>query len=209
MKFKSLWVVIVSIQIQTFVGISFACVIIHQKYYKLNCIIFSNISLYIQVGYRFNTLKVIPCNGAAISIVEPVIVSKTTNDQCEFRTSSCALIRPYKTFTAEVKLFDANSMMQIYEAKLDVCKDSETVKSNGKIDLLKTNLIGWGIPLTCPVEETFVHCYNKTQVFSFPVSFQRMVPLLAKISVMKIVTKTFHDTGTSCFELYTTITKNV
>lgn len=46
MKFKSLWVVIVSIQIQTFVGISFACVIIHQKYYKLNCIIFSNISLH-------------------------------------------------------------------------------------------------------------------------------------------------------------------
>lgn len=67
-------------------------------------------------------------------------------------------------------------------------------------DLVKSNLVSWGVPFRCPVNESSTFCYKGNKLFTLTSISQKMLSLFAmpkQTSVRILIT---HDTGISCFE---------
>lgn len=142
-------------------------------------------------------------------VITPLLDSSQMllNTKCELSSEACAIVNPFNTFKVTLTSIDAMSSMILNEVKVDVCDILSKMKNNTKeinrntsVHVIKYNFMSWGIPFQCPIKEKFVHCYNKTKVMKLSPSYQKLIPLVAKIQ--KIFLKMFieHDTGTSCME---------
>lgn len=89
----------------------------------------------------------------------------------------------------------------VHNAKYNLCDGKP------KPDLIRSNIAGWAIPDFCPVKEKFTMCYNGSKILTLSVVTQRMFGLFVLAKGSKIRLSITHDTGTSCFEATSSLSR--
>lgn len=67
-------------------------------------------------------------------------------------------------------------------------------------EILHITLIANGIPIACPVKETFTHCYGGQKVFKLSLKSQKMLLMFSFSRQAHFQMKFDHDVGSTCFE---------
>lgn len=93
--------------------------------------------------------------------------------------------------------------MVVSHATFDIC-DKKL-----KPDLIRCNLAAWGIPPRCPFNQSSTFCYKGNKLLTFSLITQKMLPLFSLTNSVTIKLVIKHDTGISCFEADSKVTKSV
>lgn len=99
----------------------------------------------------------------------------------------------------QIKVFDGPIM--VTQSKFDLCEKKV------KPDLIRCNMAGWGIPPRCAFEQNSTFCYKGNKILTLSVTTQKMLPLFSVARAVAVRIEIKHDTGISCFEADTKVSK--
>jgi hypothetical protein len=94
--------------------------------------------------------------------------------------------------------------LSVFEKKVNLCDNKQ------KHDMIKSNLIIFGIPLRCPIIKAKTHCYDGSKIaMKFSAASQRLFTMFLQSNTKEVNIKLniTHDTGNSCFEAEHSMTK--
>lgn len=133
-------------------------------------------------------------------IIRPLNFSVKVNEKFEFISSSCVLIKPFKTYSVNLKVIETKSQLVLNNIDFDMCSNKP------KFEVLKLSFVIFGIPidLKCPVENEFIHCYNESKPMVTSQAFQKTVKFFIH-PIVKLVIETKHDSGSSCNSIISNI----
>lgn len=79
-------------------------------------------------------------------------------------------------------------------------KEFDICDTKDKPEMLRSNLIGWGIPGFCPFNATSTFCYKGNKLMTLSKMTQKVLEFLVSLKGNKVRITIKHDTGSSCFE---------
>lgn len=102
----------------------------------------------------------------------------------------------FKIFQLELQVLD--EAVIVTRKEFDICD----IPFSKMPEILKSNLIGWGIPNYCPVNETSTFCYKGNKMMTYSSVSQKLLGFFVTTNTRKhkIRITIKHDTGLSCFE---------
>lgn len=89
----------------------------------------------------------------------------------------------------------------VHQNKYDLCNKKK------KPDLIRINMANFAVPSYCPVAERLLFCQTGTKLFALSSITQKMFSLFAITSNARLRINIAHDSGVSCFEADTKISK--
>jgi hypothetical protein len=124
--------------------------------------------------------------------------SSKLTENCEIISGSCTSIKPYNTYEITSQIIDLRSSVIVQENKFNLC---DKKKQKSLEHSLKSNMISLGIPFQCKAKKAYINCSNSSVKYELSTFFQRMMPMFGRSMSIKVITRTKHDTGTSCIEV--------
>lgn len=89
----------------------------------------------------------------------------------------------------------------VHQNKYDLCDKKK------KPDLLRANMASFAIPTFCPVHNQLLFCHTGKKLFTLSLITQKMFNLFAISTKARMRINIIHDSGVSCFEADTKISK--
>lgn len=102
-----------------------------------------------------------------------------------------------------LQIFKNNFQMHILAQQGTMTMFNKTVNFCNKNELpvqIQANVGLFGIPMHCPVKESFVFCYKREVMMKASDAQLKLVYVLTKGRPGKIMLNITHDNGNSCFE---------
>lgn len=135
------------------------------------------------------------------------------SNSCEWTTSSCAQIQPYKAANVSLKSLKYHIQQislgfhqAVLKVSINTVKVAEFVtdicSKKHKPELLKFMFAYFGIPNQCPFTKPSLHCFDGATTTEFNEKTKRLFPIFASHpNGVKMTVEVQHDSGKSCFEV--------
>ncbi|XP_066141091.1 uncharacterized protein [Euwallacea fornicatus] len=151
-------------------------------------------------GYSIKLLKYQNCIEDSIIKLPEKNLTMVLDKDCNIYSSGCIeLVKGFKT--AKAKYVAKKPPLPVIEGELDFCKINEMLQA--KSPELAAGLKMMGIPTTCPVEAT-KFCSGPENKFNIT-KYKNHIGMAAGTSELRVEIE--HDTGKSCFEIQSSISK--
>ncbi|XP_075149908.1 sporozoite-associated mosquito saliva protein 1-like [Haematobia irritans] len=145
-------------------------------------------------GYKVKILKSENCVSDPVIAADPEFTLKL-NKKCELIPTGCIINKPFKTAAGKYKV--AKDGIVVKEGKVDLCNVGKDLP-----DEVKGYLKMFGVPSSCPVEETKLCGDDKKIDIN---NFKALLGLARGTVVVDVTID--HDTGKSCMHIEAEVTK--